>query len=119
VSDSTDNPRDILKPLDESMPHAPIAPAHTIAGLALTLALKYHDIGTVQDGTLYQQYKLEGKNLQPLHLDHVFETAIRMEAHLIASEKRIAALIIDALEVMVEEDEKGDDKAPMPEGEGS
>jgi hypothetical protein len=48
-----------LEPLKDT----PIAPAHGIAAIALNMALKYHDINTVQDGLLYQQYKLEGKKL--------------------------------------------------------
>lgn len=88
------------------LPDAPIAPAHGIAAIALSLAVKYHDIGTVQDGALYQQYKLEGKNMIPLHLDHVFETAMKMEAWLLASSQRIAKIVVDALEVGIEEREK-------------
>jgi hypothetical protein len=87
---------DILKDI-EPIKDAPIAPAHGIAAVALTLALKYHDINTVQDGALYQQYKLEGKNMNPFHLDHVFETAERMELWLLASSERIAKVIVDAV----------------------
>lgn len=44
-----------------------IPPAHGIAAIALTMAMKYHDIGTVQGGALYQQYKLGGiRIVQPL-----------------------------------------------------
>jgi hypothetical protein len=82
-----------LEPLKDT----PIAPAHGIAAIALNMALKYHDITTVQDGTLYQQYKLEGKNLPPLHLDMVFDTAIRMEAFLLGASERIAKLVVDAI----------------------
>lgn len=92
---------DLIKP----MGNTPIAPAHGIAAVALSMALKYHDIATVQDGTLYQQYKLEGRNLETLHLDMVFETAIRMEAYLLGASERIAKLIVDALVVEVEDEE--------------
>jgi hypothetical protein len=88
---------DILKDI-EPIKDAPIAPAHGIAAVALTLALKYHDINTVQDGALYQQYKLEGKNMNPFHLDHVFETAERMELWLLASSERIAKVIVEAVD---------------------
>ena len=74
-----------------------VAPAHGIAALALNMALKYHGINTVQDGTLYQQYKLEGKNMTPLHLDMVFETAMKMEMHLLSAPERMAKLILDAV----------------------
>ena len=76
---------------------APVSPGVGIGSIALTLAMKYHDINTIQDGTLYQQYKLEGKNMQALHLDMVFETAMRIEAHLLASSERIAAIVFDTL----------------------
>jgi hypothetical protein len=82
-----------LEPLKDT----PIAPAHGIAAIALNMALKYHDISTVQDGTLYQQYKLEGKNLPPLHLDMVFDTAMKMEAFLLGASERIAKLVVDAI----------------------
>ena len=84
---------------------APVAPAHGIAAIALSMAMKYHDISTVKDGALYQQYKLEGKNITPLHLDMVFETAIQIERHLLGSSDRIAKLVVDAIEFKVEEDE--------------
>ncbi len=89
----------------EPMKDAKIAPAHGIAALALNFALKYHDINTVQDGTLYQQYKLEGRNMRELHLDMVFETAIRIEAHLMGSSERIAKLVIDSIAVGIEDEE--------------
>jgi len=89
----------------EPMAQGPIAPAHVVAAIALNMAVKYHDISTVKDGALYQQYKLEGKNMVPLHLDMVFETAIRMEVHLLGASDRIAKLIIDSLEVGIAEAE--------------
>lgn len=87
----------------ETIKYAPIAPAHGIAALALNFALKYHDINTVQDGALYQQYKLEGRNMTALHLDMVFETAIKIEAHLLGASERIAKLLVDALEVATDD----------------
>lgn len=96
-----------IRDVEQHLGDTPVAPAHGIAALALTLALKYHDINTVQDGTLYQQYKLEGRNLSPLHLDMVFETAIRMERHLLASSKRIADIVVEALEAGVAKHEEG------------
>src|SRR5580700_8449421 len=74
-----------------------VAPIVGIAAIALNFALKYHDINTIQDGALYQQYKLEGRNICTLHLDHVFETAIKMERHLLASSERIAKIVVDAI----------------------
>lgn len=96
-----DHPFSGLEPIKE----APLATAHAVAALALNMALKYHDIATVQDGTLYQQYKLEGKNFRELHLNDVFETAILMEMHLMGSSQRIAKLVVDAIAFIPEEDE--------------
>ena len=104
------------EPFKELAPHmgdTPVAPAHGIAAIALSMAMKFHDINTVQDGTLYQQYKLEGKNMRPLHLDMVFETAMKMEAFLLGASDRIAKLIVDALEIRVDEEEaKAEEQKP-------
>lgn len=96
-----------LAPLGET----PLAPAHGIAAIALNMAMKYHDITVIKDGAMYQQYKLEGKNLRELNIDEVFETAIRIEAWLLGSSDRIAKLIVDALEVKVEGEDDGDTSA--------
>ena len=88
------------------MGNTPVAPAHGIAAIALSMAMKYHDINTIQDGTLYQQYKLEGRNMHELQLDNVFETAERMELWLLGSSERIAKVIVDALEIAVEDEDE-------------
>lgn len=94
------------------LPNVPVAPAHGIAAIALEMALKYHNITTVQDGVLYQQYKVEGKNMSPLHLDIVFETAIRIEAHLMAAPGRISEFVqqvaIEIIEDAVTKNEEDD-----------
>ena len=77
-----------LEPLKDT----PVAPAHGIAAIALNMAMKYHDICTVKDGAMYQQYKLEGKNLREINIDNVFETAIKID--------------IDVLETAVEDEPK-------------
>lgn len=74
-----------------------LSPAVAVATVALNFALKYHNINTVQDGTLYQQYKLEGKELIPLNLQAVFDTAIMMELHLMASTNRLSDMIMDVV----------------------
>jgi hypothetical protein len=89
----------------EPLKDAPVAPAHAIASVALNMAMKYHDIQMVKDGALYQQYKLEGKNFRDLHLDDVFETAIKIEMHLLGSSDRIAKIVVDAIAFGVERDE--------------
>ena len=104
-----ETPGDILSPLAQHLGSQPIAPAHGIAAMALTLAMKYHDINTVQDGTLYQQYKLEGRNLRPLDIDAVFETAIKIEAHLLASSERIARVVCEALTAGIGEETENEE----------
>ena len=87
---------DAVADLPELAQNEPIGPMVGISAMALNMALKFHDINTIQDGQLYQQYKLEGKNMRGLHLDMVFETAIRMETHLVAANKRVAKMIVAA-----------------------
>lgn len=117
TDDTIATPDHFSAPLQELAPHignTPIAPANGIAAIALAMALKFHDINTVQDGTLYQQYKLEGRNMSDLHLSDVFETAIKIEAHLIGSSQRIARIVIDAVADGFKEE---DARQPEPEGE--
>lgn len=109
MTDVNKEASELIDPFKEAVAAAPdtkVAPAHGIAAIALSMAMKYHDMGMVKDGALYQQYKLEGRNLRTLGLADVFETAIKIEAHLLGSSDRIAKLIVDALEVSVAEDEK-------------
>lgn len=82
---------------DDGLGDVKINPVVGVAAIALNMAMKYHDINTVQDGQLYQQYKLEGRNLRELSLNMVFETAIEIERHLLASSDRVAQVIADAL----------------------
>src|SRR5262245_59175704 len=111
--DPSDDP---LKQVAELAPGTAVAPAVGIAAIALNFALKYHDINTVQDGALYQQYKLEGKNMNPLHLDMVFETGMKIEMHLLAASDRISKIVIEAVVEAVNEDENEEgDPAPSDE----
>ena len=96
TSDPVSEHKELME-LKELAPNTPVAPAHGISAIALSMALKYHDIATVQDGALYQQYKLEGRNFRTLNLDHVFETAIRIELHLLAASERMAKVLVDAI----------------------
>lgn len=50
-----------------------------IRSLSLMLAIKYHGETVVKDGTLYQQYKLEGRNMRTLDDEMIIETAVRYE----------------------------------------
>lgn len=84
--------------LKENFPAETAMPsAVAIASIALNMALKYHDITTVQDGTLYQQFKLEGKNFTALHMDEVFHTAVQIENHLMGASARLANCVQDML----------------------
>lgn len=96
----------VLEPIADK----PLAPAHAIAAMALNMAIKYHDMSIVKDGTMYQQYKLEGKNLTPLQLDMVFETAIQMEKFLLGASERIAKIVVDALEDSIRDEPNTDNK---------
>lgn len=92
----TDNALDVVA---KHLPDAPIPSMVGVGAVALQMALQYWNINTVQDGVLYQQYKMEGKNLGGLHLDQVFETAIRMEQHLMRTNERVADMVIQTLEI--------------------
>jgi hypothetical protein len=94
-----------LEPIGDT----PIAPAHGIAAVALNMAIRYHDMGMIKDGAMYQQYKLEGRNITTIALADVFDTAMKMEAFLLGSSERIATLVVDA--ITAEEKEGGDDQA--------
>ena len=72
---------------------APIPTLEAIAAVALSMAMKFHDTCMVKDGTLYQQYKLEGRQLVPLDMATVFNTAIEIERHLIGAPSRIVAVL--------------------------
>lgn len=76
---------------------APVTPATGIAAIALNFALKWHDMSIVKDGALYQQFKLEGRNIETMDLADVFETAMKFEAHLLGSQNRLSEIIFDAL----------------------
>ena len=104
-----DDTVDTFKELSAGLKDTPIAPAHGIAAIALNMAMKYHDINMVKDGVLYQQYKLEGKNFQPLQLDLVFEDATKIEAWLLGASDRIAKLVVDAISIEVEDDKPEDE----------
>lgn len=105
---------DALEGIPEEVQHSAVGPMIGVAAIALNMAMKYHDIATVRDGQLYQQYKLEGKNMVPLHLDMVFHTAMQIEAHLIAANSRVAKLIAFSVLDDIEAHGSGQE-APQPE----
>jgi hypothetical protein len=90
----TDDP---TEGLPEEVKDSKITTQMGVAAIALNIAMRYHDTNVVKDGALYQQYKLEGKNLQPLMLDHVLETAIKIEKHLLESHSRMALMLIESV----------------------
>ncbi len=71
----------------------PLNTNHAIATMALNFALKYHGMCMIPDGTMYQQYKMEGRNIKVIGLEDVFETAIKMEQHLIRGDNRIGKMV--------------------------
>jgi hypothetical protein len=86
-----------FRELEKSIPDTKVAPAHGIAAIALSMALKYHDMQMIPDGLTYQQYKMEGRNIRTIGLADVFDTAIRIEAHLLGASARIAQIVVDAI----------------------
>ena len=117
MSDFTDaNP---LSDMSEVLPpdaKVQLSSGTAIAALGLSMALRYHDINTVQDGTLYQQYKLEGKDMHGLHIEHVLETAKIFEAHILSAPNRMSDQIMGALLTSLESEfgsgENTDEEAP-------
>jgi hypothetical protein len=89
--------KNTLDNVSKHLPEATIPPMVGVGAISLQMALQYHDINTVQDGALYQQYKIEGRNLRDLHLDIVFDTATRIERHLMSTSDRIAGMVVDTL----------------------
>ena len=116
--DTDEGPNAELGALAKHMGSMPVAPAHGIAAIALQMALKYHDIATVQDGTLYQQYKLEGKNMVSLHLDMILETATKIEMWLLGASERIAKIVVEAVVEAAEHEPTPEASPGAEEGEG-
>lgn len=61
-----------------------------VRAMALTLAVKYHADTVIKDGAMYQQYKLEGRNMRTLNTDMVLETAIVYEAFIREGKVRVS-----------------------------
>lgn len=101
---SRDAEENLLRPLANVSPDTPMSPACAVASMALTMALKYHDMQMIPDGATYQQYKLEGRNMRNIGLTDVFETAVQIEAHLITANDRIGKMIANTIVVQITED---------------
>lgn len=99
----TNNP---IQQIADHLPDAPIPPMIGVGAIALQMAMQYHDATVIKDGVLYQQMKMEGKNISCLGLDDVFDTAKRIEEHLMGSNERILKL---TTEVLIDAVKYGDD----------
>lgn len=113
----TDTVGDEMKEIVAAAPDTKIAPAQGIAAIALSMAMKFHGMMMIPDGLTYQQYKMEGRNIREIGLTDVFETAINIERHLLASETRIADLIVSALEIAVDDEPEEPSTSSSPPGE--
>lgn len=102
-----------LEPLGD----APMPPALAVGAIALNMAMKYHDISIIKDGAMYQQYKLEGRNIVPIHLDMVFETAILIEKHLMSTSNRLSEMVFDAVVDGLAEEILAEDAAPSEQAD--
>ena len=107
-------PADAMAGMPEEVQDAQIGPMVGVAAIALNMALKYHDTTIVDDGVLYQQYKMEGRNMVPLHLDMVFATAMQIEEHLIKANRRVTRLMVLACLPEEEQDSEPDKTSEPP-----
>jgi len=92
---SDENP---IAEVAEHLPDAGINPAHGIAGIALSMALRWHDTGVVKDGAMYQQLRVEGKEIRPMDVHDVLDTAKLFEKHLMDAPNRLSAMVFDVIE---------------------
>lgn len=118
---------DVKKELDEANARLPViidGPLPTeiqVRSIALTIAQRHTGDTVVKDGVMYQQYKMEGKNLKPLSYDDVLKAAIVFERYLWGEfskgimENAMEATstdFADAMEKEYQKREKGQDGAP-------
>lgn len=83
-------------PMLDIVEHAgdgPISASTGISALAMNFALKWHDMRIIKDGTLYQQKKMEGANIQIIDLPDVLQTAMQFEAYLLSGPERHAKIL--------------------------
>ena len=72
----------------EHLEQAPVSASTAIAALAMNFALKWFDMTMVKDGTLYQQYKMEQRNITVIDFPDILKKAAEFEAWLINSDNR-------------------------------
>lgn len=80
----TNEADEFLGPLPAEVANAPLFldPAQSVRTLALTMAVKYHGDTIIKDGGMYQQLRMEQKDIQPTHVNVVLKTAIEFERYL-------------------------------------
>jgi hypothetical protein len=96
----------------EEISEAPIAPGTAVAAIALKMAMTFTGMSLVTDGILYQQYKLEGRNIASIDISWVFEVAIQIERHLLGGSDRIAEMLLEGIShnlIADSDDGDGDD----------
>lgn len=81
-----------------------VSPGLAVASIALSLAVTYHTNSIIKDGAMYQQLKLEGKDIKSSGVEDVIDIARQFEIHLLQSSERIAGIIIDAATEYMEND---------------
>lgn len=100
---SNDKPKNAIEEVSKSLGPVPVSTQVGISAMAMQMALNYHDSNIIKDGTMYQQLKIEGAQITGLNLDLVFETAMRIERHLVGGEVRVNNLLMDLVETIIDE----------------
>jgi hypothetical protein len=85
-----------------------------LRSMALMLAIRHHGDTVIKDAGIYQQYKMEGRNMQPLNDELVIATAVRYEAFIRCGEnaERMAFIeqVADKLDEMIENGDLDEEK---------
>lgn len=89
----SENPLLDLEPIADQ----PLPPSVAVSALAMNFALKWHDMRLIKDGTLYQQKKMEGANIQLIDMADVLRTAQQFEAWLLAGQNRHSQMLRDGV----------------------
>lgn len=84
-------------PSMEPIRDAPMTTSMAIAAISLNMAMKYHDFTVVKDGVMYQQLKMEQKEMRTIQFEDVLETADRIRDYLIESESVIRSMMTESV----------------------
>ena len=103
----------------------PMSESLMIATVALNMSLRWHDMGMIKDGVLYQQKKMEGANINYIDKSDIIKTAEEFEAYFLAAPLRHARMleerivdkfvgimgefVVEGLGRLAEEKDKGND----------